>query len=118
MQTEQMKKLVIQAMEDLKAVDIRSLDISELSTVADYMVIASGTSRRHVNAIADNVVMKIKENGMLPLGIEGEQESDWVLVDLGDIIVNVMMPDTRVFYDLEKLWQPIPEQDKSVLPPE
>ena len=112
MQAEQVKDIVIKAMEDLKAIDIRCLDISELSTVADYMVVASGTSRRHVNSVAENVVVKIKENGMQPLGTEGQSESEWVLVDFGDVIANVMMPDTRVLYDLEKLWQPIPEQEQ------
>jgi ribosome-associated protein len=116
MQIDQIKNLVIEAMEDLKAVDIRVLDVSELSSIADYMVIASGTSKRHVNSIAENVKKIIKENGLVPLGSEGEDGSEWVLVDLGDIIVNVMTPDTRAFYDLEKLWQPIPEPevDRSV----
>lgn len=105
MQIEQLRALVADALEDLKAKDIKYIDVSGLSSVMDMMVIASGTSRRHVAALAENVVTKAKEHGVQPLGVEGQSESNWVLVDLGDLLVHVMMPDTRALYDLEKLWQ-------------
>jgi ribosome-associated protein len=85
------------------------LDVKPLTSVADLMVVASGTSTRHVKSIADRVRERVKENGFMPLGVEGEEASEWVLVDLGDIIVHVMQPDTRRFYDLEKLWSMTPQ---------
>jgi len=112
MQSEQIKTLVIDALEDRKAVDIQTLEVKDSSSITDFMIIASGTSRRHVGSVADNLVQKIKENGMLPLGVEGQDAGEWVLVDLGDVIVHIMMPDTRAFYDLEKLWRPLPEQEQ------
>lgn len=108
MQAKQLKKLVIDALEDAKAQNIECIDVRKRSNVTDYMVIASGTSRRHVNSVAENLVIKVKEQGILPLGKEGQDASEWILVDLGDVVVNVMMPDTRDFYDLEKLWS-VPE---------
>ena len=109
MLAEQLKQLVIDALEDHKAVGISCLDVKDISSVTDYMIVASGASRRHVNSIAENVIQKVKKEGLLPLGTEGQDASEWVLVDLGDVIVNVMMPDTRAFYDLEKLWQEMPQ---------
>lgn len=111
MQAEQLRDLVIDALEDGKAVNIQCMDVKNLSNVTDYMVIASGTSRRHVNSVAENMVMKVKEHGLLPLGQEGQDAGEWILVDLGDVVVNVMMPDTRLFYDLEKLWA-VPDQSQ------
>ncbi len=104
-----MKSLVIDALEDMKAKDIVCLDVKPLTSVADFMVVASGTSNRHVKAIADNVRDKMKQRDIKPLGIEGEDAAEWVLVDLGDIIVHIMLPDTRRFYDLEKLWSLSPD---------
>ena len=97
-------ELVVKALEDLKGVDIRVLDVSGMTTITDRMVIVSGTSTRHVKALADNVILKAKQAGFPPLGVEGEQTAEWVLVDLGDVVAHVMMPAVREFYALEKLW--------------
>ena len=97
-------ELVVAALEDLKGVDIRVIDVRDLTSITDRMVVASGTSTRHVKALADNVALKAKEQGYLPLGVEGAQTAEWVLLDLGDVVVHVMLPDTRAFYGLEKLW--------------
>lgn len=104
-----LKTLVIDALEDMKAKDITIMDVKPLTSVADLMIVATGTSNRHVKAIADNVRESVKKNGQKPYGIEGDDVSEWVLVDLGDIIVHVMLPDTRRFYDLEKLWSMTPD---------
>lgn len=96
---------VIEAMEDLKAVDIRELDVTGVANFTDHMLFASGTSNRHVKSIAQAVVDAAKEAGHPPLGIEGEELGEWVLVDLGDVVVHVMLPETRAFYDIERLWQ-------------
>ena len=99
-----MTDLVVDALEDLKAVDPKILDVRGISSVMDYLVIASGNSSRHVKSLADNVVIKAKEAGLPPIGVEGENAADWVLVDLGDVVVHVMQPAARSFYDLERLW--------------
>ncbi|MDF2181713.1 ribosome silencing factor [Neptuniibacter sp. CAU 1671] len=104
MQTEQTIALVQNALEDMKAKEIVVLDVQGRSTVTDYMIIASGTSRRHVLSVAEEVVVQVKQAGLMPLGTEGQEAGDWVLVDLGDVVVHVMMPDARSFYDLERLW--------------
>ena len=92
------------ALEDLKAVDPIVLDVRELSSVMDWLIVASGTSNRHVKSLADNVMMKAKQQGLRPLGVEGERVGEWVLVDFGDVVVHVMQPAARSFYDLERLW--------------
>ncbi len=97
--------LVLDALKELKAKNIASLDVRAMTSVADDMVIASGTSSRHVKALADNVMEKAKDAGYRPLGTEGERGAEWILVDLGDIIVHLMLPATREFYDLERLWR-------------
>lgn len=104
MEIEQLKALVIDALEDRKGVDIKVVDVRGKSNVTDIMVICTGTSNRQVRALADGVAVKAKENGVQPLGIEGDKNSEWVLVDLGDVVVHVMQAETREFYNLEKLW--------------
>jgi len=101
--------LVVDALDDLKAVDTKIVDVRDLSSVTDFLVVASGNSSRHVKSLADNVVVKAKEAGCPPIGVEGERDADWVLVDLGDVVVHVMQPAARSFYDLERLWSDEPE---------
>ena len=105
MQTKQLKDVAVAALEDMKAKDIVVLDVRKLTTITDMMIIASGTSTRHVKALADNVVEQAKKAGCRPLSVEGEREAEWILVDLADVIVHVMLPNTRDFYQLEKLWR-------------
>lgn len=104
MQTEALTELVIKALEDLKGQDIKVIDVRGKTTITDMMVIASGTSDRHVKALADNVAVQAKAAGVMPLGTEGEGGNEWVLVDLNDVVVHVMLPRVRDFYNLEKLW--------------
>lgn len=99
-----LKNVIVAALEDMKAHDIKTLDVRGLTDVADTMIIASGTSDRHVRSVAERVVEKTKAAGFKPHGVEGRQDSDWVLIDLYDIIVHVMLPRSREFYGLEKLW--------------
>ncbi|CAA0097506.1 ribosome silencing factor [Zhongshania aliphaticivorans] len=114
MDAEQLKKLVIDSLEDVKGRDIVALDVRDMSGVTDFMVVCSGTSNRHVKSLADNVWVEVKKRGIVPLGMEGENTGDWVLVDLGDVVVHVMLPEARLFYDLERLWQvPVPGSDES-----
>ena len=102
--TATLRKSVIDALEELKAKDIREIDVRGKTSIADLLVIASGTSARHVKSIADEVTRFAKKAGVIPLGVEGEVEGEWVLVDLGDVIVHVMLPRIREFYGLERLW--------------
>ncbi len=111
MNSEQLSELVIDALDDIKAQDIVRLDVRDMTTVTDYMIIASGTSSRHVQALVDNVAEKAKEAGHRPIGIEGEAGSEWVLLDLQDALVHVMLPKMREFYNLEKLWSLSPTGD-------
>ncbi|MCC2637119.1 MAG: ribosome-associated protein [Moraxellaceae bacterium] len=106
--TQQLLDTALDALSDLKAKDVVSLDVRAMTSLADVMVIASGTSSRHVKSLADNVVEKIKAAGFRPLGQEGERDSEWILIDLAGVIVHVMLPATRAFYDLERLWTPAP----------
>jgi len=99
-----LKTVVHDALADMKALDIKLLDVRGLTDIADFMVIASGTSDRHVRSVAQRVVEKCKEAGFRPLGVEGQQDGDWVLIDLSELIVHVMLPRVREFYGLEKLW--------------
>lgn len=104
MQTEQIKSLVVDALDDMKAQNITELDVRGRTSVTDWMIIATGTSNRHVAAVAGNVEEKSKHAGLRPNGTEGRAASDWVLIDLGDVVVHVMTDQARHFYDLERLW--------------
>ena len=104
LQSAAIRKLAVQALEDLKAENIVQLDVRRQASFTDYMIFASGNSTRHVGAIAEAVIEAAKAAGQPPLGVEGEDVGEWVLVDLGDAIVHVMLPDVRRYYELEKLW--------------
>ena len=112
--TAQLLESVRAATEELKAKDLVEIDVTGKSSVADFMVVVSGTSSRHVKSIADEVVKHAKRIDMMPLGVEGEREAEWVLVDLGDVIVHVMLPRVREFYALERLWT-VGDQPPSLL---
>ena len=104
MNSEQLCTLIVDALDDVKAQDITKLDVRKMTTVTDYMIVASGTSNRHVKALVDNVAEKAREAGHKPIGVEGEEGGEWVLLDLQDALVHVMLPKVREFYNLEKLW--------------
>jgi ribosome-associated protein len=104
MNLEKLAELVIKTLEDNKATNIQTLDVRDLTSMADLMIIASGTSTRQVTSIAEKLIEKAKKNKVPPYGTEGKQYGEWVLVDLGDIIVHIMHPTTRAHYQLEKLW--------------
>lgn len=113
MTPEALSDLVINALEDLKGRDIVNLPVAELTDIADYMIIASGTSNRHVKSLVDNVVETVKHSGETVRGSEGRETNEWVLVDLGDVLVHVMSNDAREFYDLERLWTQLPSDNES-----
>ena len=104
MQINQLRALVIDALEEGKAKDIEILDIRKLTDIADYMVVCTATSNRHSRSVAERVAVSAKANGVIPLSVEGNDTGEWVLIDLVDIIVHVMLKETREFYSLEKLW--------------
>ncbi len=104
MEADTLKQLIVDALDDLKAVNTVTLDVTGLTDVMDYLVISSGTSNRHVKSLASNVSMEAKKQGMRPMGVEGDDAGEWVLVDFGDVVVHVMLPATRDLYDLERLW--------------
>jgi len=110
MNTKQILTLVTTALSDFKAQDIMTLDVQNISSVCDFMVIASGTSNRHVTSITKNLAEKAKKQGETPLGVEGEDSGEWALIDLGNVIVHVMQPQVRSFYQLEKLWTRVGEK--------
>ncbi len=109
MQAEQLKDLVVNALEDVKAQDISVIDVRDRTSVTDFMVLASGTSNRHVKSLAHSVVSEARDEDIRANSVEGDTVSDWILVDLGDVIVHVMMPATREFYDLERFWRDAPD---------
>lgn len=102
--SEELNQIVINALEDLKGKNILQLDVRELSDIMDTLIIASGTSNRHVKSLANNVVEDCKKLDHRPIGVEGMDSGEWVLVDFGDTILHVMLEETRAFYELEKLW--------------
>ena len=104
MTTDELKQLTINALQDLKAEDITVLDVKQKTSITDWLVVATGSSSRHVKSMANNVIVEAKKAGAPPPGIEGENEGEWVLVDLGDVIVHVMQKQVREYYDLESLW--------------
>jgi ribosome silencing factor RsfS/YbeB/iojap len=105
-------KTVVAALDDMKALHVKSFDVRGVTDVADCMVLASGNSDRHVRSIADRVVERAKEAGFRPIGVEGQRDGEWVLVDLNDVIVHVMLPRVREFYSLEELWDAPPAPAK------
>lgn len=104
MQLEQLKELVLTTLDDMKARDVTLMDVRGKTPVTDYMVVASGTSDRHVKAIAETLAYRAKESGEPPLGTEGVNEGEWALIDLNGVVVHVMLPKVRDFYALERLW--------------
>ena len=102
--TAQLRKYIQDALEDAKALDIVALDVRKIAMFTDYMIIVTGTSTRHVVAVAEKVVDRLREKGRRPVGVEGMESGDWVLVDYGDIVLHVMRAQTRDFYQIEKLW--------------
>lgn len=109
MKSELLRDLAVQALDDLKGIDIVTIDVRSLTTITDYMIMCTGTSKRHIKSLAENVAIKAKQSQSKYVRIEGDEDSEWVLVDLGDIVVHVMLPTARAFYSLEDLWEPIKE---------
>lgn len=114
MQTEQLIAIVREALDDVKARDVEVIDVRGKSSITDFMMIASGTSKRHVVSLAQAVSDKVKQSGIEPIGTEGQSDGDWVLVDLGELVVHIMMPDARSYYDLERLWRFDSSEDEVV----
>ncbi|PHM37695.1 conserved hypothetical protein [Xenorhabdus innexi] len=104
MQGTELQKFIIDKLEDSKAQDIVSIDVRGKSSITDCMVICTGTSTRHLMSVSDNLVDDCREAGIMPLGVEGQGVSDWIVVDLGEVMVHVMQEDSRRMYELEKLW--------------
>ena len=102
---EHLRRLVLRCLDDMKARDVLDLDVRDRTTITDRFIIATGTSSRHAQAVSDRIVESAREHGVRPLGIEGRDAADWILIDLGDVVVHVMQDAARKFYDLEELWQ-------------
>ncbi|PIE82989.1 MAG: ribosome silencing factor [Candidatus Contendobacter odensis] len=105
MQPDDLRTTVIDALEALKAQDIQTLDVQNIASFTDLMIIASGHSTRQINALSDKVLERCAKIGIKPIGVEGQRDAEWVLIDLADIVVHIMLPQTRDFYNLEKLWK-------------
>ena len=108
-----LRDCIVTALEDIKGHNIRALDVSEVTSITDFMVLVSGTSNRHVKAMVDQVVETAKEFGEPVRGVEGRETYEWVLLDVGDVIVHVMQKEAREFYDLERLWSEVPAESES-----
>ncbi|MEJ6079016.1 ribosome silencing factor [Vibrio sp. 1-Bac 57] len=104
MQDEQLKAFIINQLEDMKAKEIVTIDVAGISDVTDTLIICTGTSKRHVRSIAEQTALAAKNAGEVPLGVEGLEGSEWVLIDMGTVVAHVMQDETRQFYQLEKLW--------------
>ena len=104
MKSEQLCDLVVEALDDGKGQNIVKLDVRKMTSVTDFMILASGTSSRHVQALIEDVAQRAKDAGHRPIGVEGEEGGEWVLLDLSDVLVHAMLPKVRDFYNLEKLW--------------
>ena len=115
MESNALKDLVIDALDDIKGIEIVALNVEGQTDIADHMVVASGTSPRQVKALSDSVIEKAKAQGVRPIGVEGQDTAEWILIDLGDVIVHVMLPKVREFYDLERLWSLSPNQDDDAI---
>ncbi len=113
MNSEQLSDLITDVLDDGKAQDVVRLDVRNMTSVTDYMIVASGTSNRHVKALANAVADKAREAGHKPAGVEGAEGSEWVLLDLHDALVHVMLPRVREFYNLEKLWSITPRSENA-----
>ncbi len=104
MTSNEISKILIDALDEFKALDIQALDVRDLTSITDIMIIASGRSDRQVKAMAEKLIETAKRLNIPPLGVEGEQQGEWILVDLGDVVAHLMHPTTRAYYQLEKLW--------------
>ncbi len=104
MQIEQLKRLILNVLGDMKARDVSVMDVRNKTAVTDFMIVASGTSERHVKTLAETVAFRAKDAGAPPLGTEGVREGEWALVDLNGLVVHIMLPKVRDFYNLERLW--------------
>ncbi len=109
MRSEELRDLALKALDDMKGIDIVTMDVRSLTSITDYMIVCTGRSTRHVKALADSVAVKAKEMNASHVRTEGERESEWVLVDLGDVVVHIMTSASRSFYSLEDLWEPVKE---------
>jgi ribosome-associated protein len=114
MQAEALRDLVIETLEDMKALDVVTLDVRGKTSITDYLVIASGTSDRHVKSTAESVAFQAKQAGQVPIGTEGLQEGEWALIDLNGVVVHVLQPKVRDFYQLERLWDVDPDAAEKV----